>query len=774
MNKTTLMFCCASLLSFHAISQDLDPKLRAKQSLALRAAAQEVRQVLNQQATWTPEKLTAVSTPLSQAILENTPGYQQKEKGKSLAHAWLIQWRLADFDTQKAAALNAAQLQSPLPLSEADVLKRVGTDWQNQARQGAVAFADAALDQVYAQARESALIILKQQLISSLVYPSQAAVDQALGTLNKKQKDPSLPLTESEILSAPLSLTHPALPFENLLEELSTEPALVNQTFLKQLAKQYQHQIALATQPLQAAPQTDLWTATDMQQRMIESLNASPQANVEAHPPVYDVFESVIRWTEMAAAQWEQNKIAALLKQGYPGQLSQEVLEQWMTQDLSQHLILEESITLLHPQALKTQTPLLTAALVQQAPASRQSGLQSYYLSALQTDEALGTFWQNQLTQTLRQQLPPLRQKLAQQQLNQQLPFLQPEAPLPESVLLWFADQGLSEATTFSQLNDAFELPENPEPMLLTETKSLALQNLNAKVQPALQSYTAQIQIIRELETENMDDLKAAVAQGQDADTLYTHWLQLWQSHWQLEIKNQDPLWQDMMPRTENELRKSVRQWYEAIEKTTAEQQTTAASEASPLSSTESPDPRSPEMTLVEVPLEPVSDPQGSAAEEVSDTTEAAGEKKEDAGITQELENFRGKSDGVLAFSDLGNGDCRLLFGAPDGKGALSIGFDPENVDASAQKIADALRGPLRDVLNGTDSANEKGGFRLFSRAKEPTLSMLFQVDSPKIRHQMSIQVRQRIQSEIDAWAAEKGQTAPTLLWQDEMGVWEE
>jgi len=172
--------------------------------------------------------------------------------------------------------------------------------------------------------------------------------------------------------------------------------------------------------------------------------------------------------------------------------------------------------------------------------------------------------------------------------------------------------------------------------------------------------------------------------------------------------------------------------------------------------------------------LESVSE-QEMAEKEESDieivTTE--GKLNAKAGITQILESFEGNTDAVLAFSDRKNGGCRLFFGAPDGIGALEVNFDPDNVEASTKKITDALRSPLRDVLNGTASANAQKASRLFSRAKEPTLRMLFQVDSLKIRHQMSIQIQQLIQKVIYSWAEEKEQKVPALFWQDEIGLWE-
>jgi|GEM_PF-921057 len=772
MKKLHAGICCVGLLSLTTFAQEFDPKQRAKQSLALRAAAQDVVQLLSQQAQWDPDETTDFSAEMSQAILQDLKIYRKKSDGKTPAVAWLVAWRQRDFDTKMGEAIQSAQSQSPLPLDAKTIQSRAAADWQNQRDRGAEKFSAAAVDQVYLQARERAVSELKRQIEAGLQYPAQNEVDTMLLPLDSKRDGTTKPLSEQDFLSLKDALTQQVVPFENLLEEVDKDPARLTEKVLKDLWKQYQLQINLAAASLKRNQgEDDVWSADDIRKHMDEGLKAAPDAKPEARPPVYAVFEVVSRWSDDASADWEKAQLAGFLKHWKEGRVSDEMLETWIKQDLSDHLRLEDSTALLQKAVKELLTPVLVTSWLTKVPASRKETLQAYYLKALQGDGILASLWEAEIAKALGQQLPPIRQTLAQQQLKEVYPDLINEDALQESVVLWFYDRELVESREISQISKAFEWTEDPEPLLLSETKTLAIKQLNQNLIPALQSLAAQIQLIREMETDGMDELKAAVVQGQAAAVLYDQWLKAWQQRWQEVKEAQDPRWQEMMGRTQDELRKTVRQWYESVKDNPAEIEITPSQTPIAEQTAEIQAPNSPEMTAVEVPLEPVSE--SEAEEPNTDVGDSEGEEKPEAGIIQELENFRGKADGVLAFSDLGNGDCRLLFGAPDGKGALAVGFDPENVAESAQKIADALRGPLRDVLNGTASANENGGFRLFTRAKEPTLSMLFQVDSPKIRHQMSIQVRQLIQQEIDAWAEEKGQKAPALLWQDEMGMWQ-
>ena len=46
---------------------------------------------------------------------------------------------------------------------------------------------------------------------------------------------------------------------------------------------------------------------------------------------------------------------------------------------------------------------------------------------------------------------------------------------------------------------------------------------------------------------------------------------------------------------------------------------------------------------------------------------------------------------------------------------------------------------------------------------------MLFRVSSSKVRHQMSILVRQQVEAAIENWANETGEKQPVLLWQDDV-----
>ncbi|MDF3130563.1 hypothetical protein P0Y35_15250 [Kiritimatiellaeota bacterium B1221] len=774
--KKMLMGALAGGLSLMVFSQEVDPKQRAKQSLALRAAAQEVVLLLNQQSRWSPEDRLQLTEELSEEILENLKTYRQKALGKTAARTWVTAWRVYDYDLKVGEVMGAAQSQSPLPISIKDILKRVGPDWQVRCERGAKLFAENAVDLVYPQARERAVDELKKRMEAGLQYPTQAEVDEWLLGLDNEEEDGSTPLTQQAFQSLTDLIQPQVVPFETLLEEVSQEPARLTQKVLEVLWLQYQEQMNRVVEVLRPGMgEGGMWMADDMKRAINEGWETVAAAKPDARPPVYDVFKVVSLWGERAAADWEEAELVNFLQSWEEGKVTGRMLENIINVKPSAHLRPEESAEVLKEAVMEIREEQLVDTWMANAPAARKEALRAYYSEALTGEGHLVAAWEAEIDKNLNQQLPAIRQAFAEKQLKAFYPGLANDEPLPESVILWFYDRELAEARESAQVRQAFEMEEDPDAVVFSETGSLAVEVLNEELKPGLQSLTAQIQLIREMEKEGMEVLKASVAKGLDADVLYDQWLKVWQQRWQGIKETQDPRWQEMMRRTSDEMRKTVRQWYVSVEENLAEVKEVVSKNPPEMQTADVEAPNSPEMTPVEVPLEPVSEPKGVEEEApASDVGDVEDAPKPDAGITEELENFRGKADGVLAFSDLGNGDCRLLFGSPDGKGALSVGFDPENVEASAQKIAEALSGPLRDVLNGTASANEKGGFRLFTRAKEPTLSMLFQVDSPKIRHQMSIQVRQLIQQEIDLWAEEKGQQAPVLLWQDEMGLWTE
>jgi polyhydroxyalkanoate synthesis regulator phasin len=287
---------------------------------------------------------------------------------------------------------------------------------------------------------------------------------------------------------------------------------------------------------------------------------------------------------------------------------------------------------------------------------------------------------------------------------------------------------------------------------------------VSSPLRQALDSWNEQKEIVRALEKEWMENLREDVANQVRVEQVLRKWTSEWERRWQDRARDMDEEWRGMFDRTKDELNKTVRQWYESVE--TAQTAATAAqASAAGEDDPESEAPTSEKMTPIDRPEETPGNQQEPMPE-----TEGAGQGVEtEAGMSESLRAYQGRADGVFSFTDLPDGRCRLLFGAPDGTGAQTIEFDPADVETAARQIADVLRGPLRDVLNGAaTTGGERRSFFIFSRSRPSELRLLFRVGSPAIRHQMSILIRRHLDDEIAQWAEETGQPAPTLFWQEE------
>jgi hypothetical protein len=139
-------------------------------------------------------------------------------------------------------------------------------------------------------------------------------------------------------------------------------------------------------------------------------------------------------------------------------------------------------------------------------------------------------------------------------------------------------------------------------------------------------------------------------------------------------------------------------------------------------------------------------------------------------GMCEELKLYIGLADGVFAFSDSPDGQCRMLFGTPDGVGAFSVRFDPQEVEAAANQISESLKKPLGLVLDGNARIGANRILQLFQGVDQGSeIKMLFKVSTPAVRHQMSILLRQKVENAIEEWAKKSRRKAPDLIWQDDV-----
>ena len=298
---------------------------------------------------------------------------------------------------------------------------------------------------------------------------------------------------------------------------------------------------------------------------------------------------------------------------------------------------------------------------------------------------------------------------------------------------------------------------------LLEETRLMAVQKTNALLEPAIRSMRTQLELVGNLEKKNIEQLRKDVSDHLPVADILKKWELAWQELWNEKHTNYSQQWKPKFQSVDEELNKVVRQLYEGMQKVVVQAPSSKDSTIEELGGDEE------SSTSDAIPTEN-EQPESKQEEDKPEQTAQGGAEEKAGGVTEELETYIGLADGVFAFSDAPNGRCRMLFGSPNGAGAFSLEFDPQNIEGAAQVISEALKKPLGLVLDENVQSGGSGIFNLFGQdSQESELKMLFRVSSSAVRHQMSILVRQQVEEAISSWAKKRGEVAPGLLWQDDV-----
>ena len=311
--------------------------------------------------------------------------------------------------------------------------------------------------------------------------------------------------------------------------------------------------------------------------------------------------------------------------------------------------------------------------------------------------------------------------------------------------------------TDFNELADGLNFPVSERPSIIEETRMLAGDQANRALVPALNSMHQQIGLVREVEKKKIDQLKVEVEQGRPFSEILKEWENEWEGLWNGTKPKVLERWRSKFNYTQKELSRAVRQLYEGMQNSpqSTPNDTVAVNEN-------------------ELGEEQEDTPNESVPVENEQPEKEENNQKSDQeslqGMCEELKLYIGLADGVFAFSDSPDGKCRMLFGTPDGVGAFSVKFDPQQVEAAANQISESLKKPLGLVLDGNARMGVNRILQLFRGEDQGSeIKMLFKVSTPAVRHQMSILVRQQVEKAIDEWAQKSGRKAPDLIWQDDV-----
>ena len=751
--KNTLSSLATCLIVFGAInfSWGADPKAEAKRMLTLRAAAEKARTYLQESAEVNEKQNDAVSTMLSKEMLKQVEKFRSKKDGQSPGRDWLSGWKLKELEKSVDGAWEWAKEQSPLPVNRADVIKRATKNWSKDAQAKVGQFADKSMKAVYDKARRLAADEQLRSLKQKLNYPSKDDLNKRISGLIGGNKNRWSPLNSKDFGKLDGWLKTVVGNAGPVFEELNKEVAKMSSNLRLELGNQYQAQYKSIQQMVEknGFPK-ELITKEQLKAHALNLLKENTSENFAAKPPRYGVFSAMENLVENAAAHWEVKRMEIFAKARSDWLPMKDQLEQAIRGDLAKHAPLEDSLNILTEKFLSPANEKL---------ASLYGGKQwaTYFKEALAEQDVLRKNVTNQFRSAMKERIKPIREKIAGEQFATHFSMLNEKVFPEEPIIMYFYQKGKKSVTDFNELADGLNFPAPERPSIIEETRLLAGDRANRAMVPALSSMDKQVGLVREVEKKKIDQLKVEAEQGRPFAEILREWDKDWGTLWNGAKQKVSERWRSKFNHIDKLLNKGVRQFYDGMQPSSnSTPQDTVAVKEDELGEEQEDTPNE------SVPVE-------NEQPEQEDENEKS-EQESLQGMCEELKLYIGLADGVFAFSDLPDGRCRMLFGTPDGVGAFSVKFDPQQVEVAANQISGSLKKPLGLVLDGNARMGGNRILQLFQGEYQgPEIKMLFKVSTPAVRHQMSILVRQQVEEAIEAWAKKSGRKAPDLIWQDDV-----
>ena len=690
-------------------------------------------------------------------MLKRVESFKSHKSGQEPGRKWLETWRLQELEKSLNETFEWAKEQSPLPINRTEVLKRAAKNWSKEASQKVDEYAKKSFDMVYSKARELASTEQLKKLRENMAYPSSEELNNRVTTLFEKTAKGIQPLSSDKFADLDNWLKGMVGNTGPVFDEVTKKVSEMSADFRRELAKQYKAQFEIIRNEVQGNQYAaELKTRAELYASSLDKLKKGIKENLTAKPPIYGTFKAIEKLAERAAAHWEAKRVENFLKTTKVWMPNEQELEKDIRTNLTKHLVTKDSLNLLTEKYFKQASSLV----------AKQYGgakLTNYFAEEFSKAGDLARTLTNQFKESIKPKVNAVRKRIAEEQFSKNFSLLQDDNFPEEPIIRWYHERGKSSVASFQDLADSLSIGENSRSRTLEETRRMAVQKMNQLIQPALKSMRVQVQLIKELEKQNIDQLKIDVSERIPVDQILRKWEADWQNTWNKKQEQAVPKWRSKFNLVGEELNKLVRQLYEGMEYAMEKRPSSIDAPSEELGGDAD------SSTSDAVPTQN-EQPEPQKKEEKPEQTAKGGTENKTEGITEELKTYIGLADGVFAFSDLPNGMCRMLFGAPSGAGGFILEFDPQNVQGAAKLISEGLKRPLGIVLEKNSEKENSGFFNLLGSSDgDSEIKMLFKVSTPAVRHQMSILVRQQVEKAIDEWAKKSGRKAPDLIWQDDV-----
>ena len=740
--------------------EDPGPKAQAKRMLALRSAAKNALETLGSLAETNDFDFSEISTRLSEDMLADVKSHRTPSKSLDLTRETLKRYWLENLSAQLDRLVARAGDLSPLPIDSEDLNAQLGADWNGRRDQALRAFLSAGHQPLFDRAREKAVALQKERLSRLIDYPEFDFLDREISELQSRAGGPSKRIAAKDFDSLADQFKGQSIEQNALFEEVDAAARDLARRIGRDIQGQYEEQLKQLEKLIGNLPRS-LILPDGIAEHLLAGLDEAVKP-AEGPPPVYPVFSAVKAAAESRAADVSQERLESFLRSSDLDPQPDE-LKRIVSENPQEHRGFDQSLLKLVEIMSVRKAEDIVDEYARNSGADLSDSERALFAKMLRGDGRTAQMYRKLWSERIEPLLTQVRAAIAEEQIRKNFSLLNRSWEAGGEVAEWLYDRQKKRASGFQDVLEVLKLISDDEqwdaePPLLEENEKRLVAMVNARAEPALAALREQLLVVDRMEKDNLDSLRSAVEQGSGYKDLIGEWRAEWALRWgQIE---HDPDYDSPLPRTREQIEKTVRQLFDSVSEQIAAEQA--------------------EQTKVDSGVQASQDEklvdEASEIDLVEEESEDDQEQEEgdilaegvSPGFSEMLVGRAAYADFVFLFGDEGEGGCRLEFGTPDFSVKRDIDFDPAGIEDAAHAIAEAIAPDLKDIAGRKAEAyNSRFNIPLFGRGDPPELSVYVRVESRRLRHLTMLELRERLQDRLDRIADEYGISSLDIDWNE-------
>lgn len=732
--------------------ESVTPMDRAKRSMAIRAAAKRVIEDSHSLLD-APETRSAMREKMAAFMRADIIAHKSRDASRKLCLGCARESIRDLLVSNVVLAVADASRHSPLPITIADVLANVDSNWTGSADQAAGGFTERHFEIVFDEARKSVTANQRFEAEKRIDYPPYPVLNQELTRLAGKKTT----LARAEFEAAEKWWSNMEFKkIQPLFDEVRSDLNTTFKNIGNAIAVQYENQSVLCREAGSNRNDIECYlTSAGIHERIVlicrEKLHpadpAPPGGGLSA--PVYELFDVIDADIRKTAEKKETEYFSDYIRSLTNLPVSTRALEKAILSDPAAHKNALQSGVFFNKIFVRDLSGWAASNYVWRPNTDalvRNDATAKYFTGQLvATGAAMASVWGKCVQRALETPLAAARAEIAQNQADKHFSRLNAAESFPDNIVDMLAEKrNFTGFKTMAELTEA--LPElTPAPKktetLLEETEALAIARANELNAAAEQAVRGQERCLWELEKEMLPQLEQQVAERKPVSEISSAWSDELSKRWTIQAQNTTLHYRSLLGRTSALLNKTVRQLYNA-----------KLAKAEKPGATPDSAKQTPKVKQEEPSRQPPSN-SGGASE-----AEAKTSKKTKGDISADL---------FLVIRDIENNACEALLETEDGSTLAKTTFNPDQVEHAAEKIFSSFRADIHDTMASKLIVRKGAFFGLFParRSVPKEISIYIVAPSARVRLKTSLLIREQIENLIDQWAQEASSPAPKLRW---------